>query len=32
MKLENNEKFIRDFRIKIGEAIKNIRKKRLQPR
>jgi transcriptional regulator with XRE-family HTH domain len=28
MELENKEKFIRDYRIKIGDAIKNIREKK----
>jgi DNA-binding XRE family transcriptional regulator len=28
MELENKEKFIRDYRIKIGNAIKNIREKK----
>lgn len=28
MELENKEKFIRDCRIKIGDAIKNIREKK----
>jgi len=28
MEIENKEKFIRDYRIKIGESIKNIREKK----
>ena len=28
MELDNKEKFIRDYRIKIGDAIKNIREKK----
>ena len=28
MEFENKEKFIRDYRIKIGDAIKNIREKK----
>ena len=28
MKIENKEKFIRDYRIKIGESIKSIREKK----
>ncbi len=28
MELENKEKYIKDYRIKIGEAIKNIREKK----